>query len=71
MGSDGIHPRVWRQLLETLTKTLSIICLQSLITVEVPVDCNTTNVTPIYKKGGKEDLGSYEPDFGARRGYGK
>jgi len=61
MGPDGIHPRVLRELAEVLTKPLSIICQQSWLTGEVPVDWRLTNVTPIYKKGWEEDPGIYRP----------
>ncbi|PKU39375.1 rna-directed dna polymerase from mobile element jockey- hypothetical protein [Limosa lapponica baueri] len=61
MGSDGIHPRVLRELVEVLTKPLSIIYQQSWLTEEVLVDWKLTNVTPIYKKGRKEDPGNYRP----------
>ncbi|KAK4826867.1 hypothetical protein QYF61_011986 [Mycteria americana] len=42
-----------------LTKTLPIIYQQSWLTGEVPVDWRLANVTPIYKKGWKEDPGNY------------
>ncbi|KAK4806969.1 hypothetical protein QYF61_027336 [Mycteria americana] len=58
MGPDGIHPRLLKEL---LTKPLSIICQQSWLTGEVPVDWRLANVTHIYKKGRKEDLGNYRP----------
>ena len=61
MGPDGIHPRVLRELAEVLTKPLSIIYQQSWLTGEVPVDWRLANVTPIYKKGWKEDPGNYRP----------
>ncbi|GAB0177573.1 mitochondrial enolase superfamily member 1 [Grus japonensis] len=61
MGPDGIHPRVLRELVEVLTKPLSIIYQQSWLTGEVPVDWRLANVMPIYKKGRKEDLGNYKP----------
>ncbi|KAK4816533.1 hypothetical protein QYF61_017734 [Mycteria americana] len=59
MGPDEIHPRVEKELAEVLTKPLSI--QQSWLTGEVPVDWRLANVTPIYKKGRKEDLGNYRP----------
>ncbi|KFQ23857.1 LINE-1 reverse transcriptase, partial [Mesitornis unicolor] len=59
MGPDGIHPSVLRELAEELTKPLSIIYQQSWLTGEVPVDWRLANVTPIYKKGRKEDPGNY------------
>ncbi|KFO93031.1 hypothetical protein N320_12269, partial [Buceros rhinoceros silvestris] len=60
MGPDGIHPRVLKELTEVLTKPLSIIYQQSWLTGEV--GWTSTNVTPIYKKGQKEDPGNYRPD---------
>ncbi|GAB0176192.1 mitochondrial enolase superfamily member 1 [Grus japonensis] len=61
VGLDGIHPRVLRQLVEVLTKPISIIYQQSWLTGEVPVDCRIADVTPIHKKGQKEDPGNYRP----------
>ncbi|KAK4807856.1 hypothetical protein QYF61_007762 [Mycteria americana] len=61
MGPDGIHPRVRRELAAVLTKPLSILYQQSWLTGEVPVDWRLANVTPIYKKGQKEDPGNYRP----------
>jgi len=57
----GIHPRVLREMVEVLTKSLSIIYLQSWLTGEVPVDWRLADVVPIYRKGWKEDLGAYRP----------
>ena len=42
-----------------LTKPHSIIYQQSWLIREVPVDWKTANVTPIYKKGQKEEPGNY------------
>ncbi|KAF1512578.1 hypothetical protein FQV20_0000633, partial [Eudyptula albosignata] len=61
MGPDGIHPRVLRELAEELAKPLSIIYQQSWLTGEVPDDWRLANVTPIYRKGRKEDPGNYRP----------
>ncbi|KFV53314.1 hypothetical protein N328_02290, partial [Gavia stellata] len=61
MGPDGIHARVLTELAEVLTKPLSIIYQQSWLTWEVPVDWRLANVTPIFKKGWKEDPGNYRP----------
>ncbi|RMC14898.1 hypothetical protein DUI87_07075 [Hirundo rustica rustica] len=44
---------------EELTKPLSTVYLQSWLNGEVSVDWKAVNVTPTYKKGRKEDLGSY------------
>ncbi|RMC17989.1 hypothetical protein DUI87_04865 [Hirundo rustica rustica] len=61
MGPDGIHPRVMRELEDELAKPLSIIYQESRLTGEVPGDWKLANVTPIYKKGRKEDPGNYRP----------
>ncbi|KAK0674931.1 LIN1 transcriptase, partial [Pygoscelis papua] len=61
MGPDGIHLIVLRELAEELAKPLSIIYQQSWLTGEVPDDWRLANVTPIYKKGWKEDPGNYRP----------
>ncbi|PKU42336.1 rna-directed dna polymerase from mobile element jockey-like [Limosa lapponica baueri] len=61
MGPDGMHPRVLRELAGELTKPLSIIYQQSWSTGELPDDWRVANVTPIYKKGQKEDQGNYRP----------
>ncbi|KAK4826568.1 LOW QUALITY PROTEIN: hypothetical protein QYF61_010203 [Mycteria americana] len=61
MGPDGVHPRVLRELAEMLTEPLLILCQQSWLTGEVPVDWRLANVMPIYKKGWKEDPGNCRP----------
>ncbi|RMC14886.1 hypothetical protein DUI87_07063 [Hirundo rustica rustica] len=57
MGSDGIHLRVMRE----PAKPLSIIYHQSWLTGEPLDDWKLANVTPIHKKGAKEDPGNYRP----------
>ncbi|NXM07615.1 PO22 protein, partial [Tyrannus savana] len=61
MGPDGIHPRVMRELVKELAKLLSIIYQQSWLSGEVPDDWELVNVTPIHKKGCKEDPGNSRP----------
>ena len=59
MGPDGLHPRVLRELAGVVAKTLSIIFQLSWLTADVPVDWRLANVTPIFKKGRKDDPDSY------------
>ena len=61
MGPDEIHLRVLRELAEVIAEPLSIIYQRSLLTGEVPEDWRLANVTPIYKKGCREDPGNYRP----------
>ena len=61
MGPDGLHPRVLRELADVVAKPLSIILQQSWLTGDVPEDWRLANVTPIFKKGQKDDPGSYRP----------
>ena len=60
-GSDGIHPRVLRELADVNVKLLSIISQWSWSTREVPVEWRLSNMTPIYEKDRKEDPGNYRP----------
>ena len=61
MGPDGLHPRVLRELADVVAKPLFIILWQSWLTGDVLVDWRLANVTPIIKKGWKDDPGSYKP----------
>jgi len=61
MGPDGIHPRGLKELAEEPAKPLSIIYQQSWLTGEGPDGWRIASVTPIYKKGQKENPGNYRP----------
>ena len=50
-----------RELAEEIAEPLSIIYQRSLLMGEVPEEWRLANVTPIYKKGCREDLGNYRP----------
>jgi len=73
MGPDGIHQRVLRELAKELAKPLSISYQQSWLRREVPDGWRFAGVTPIYKKGWKEDYQeprACQPDLGAEQDYG-
>ena len=61
MGLDGLHPRVLRELAGVIAEPLSAIYQRSWLSGEVPEDWRLVDVTPIYKKGRKEDPGNYSP----------
>ncbi|GAB0205958.1 mitochondrial enolase superfamily member 1 [Grus japonensis] len=61
MGPDGMHPQVLRELADVIARPLSIIFERSWRTGEVPEEWRKANVTPVFRKGKKEDPGNYRP----------
>ena len=59
MGPHGLHPRVLKELAEVVAEPFSIIFGKSWLSGKVPDDWRKGHVTPIYKKGSKEEPGNW------------
>ena len=60
-GPDDIHPAVLKNCAEIISLPLTLIYEKSLQEGKLPTDWKKANVTPIYKKGSKNDAGNYRP----------
>lgn len=59
MGPAGMHPRVLRELADTIIRQLTIIFERSWQSGKVPEDWKKSNIAPVFKKRKKEDPGNY------------
>ncbi len=57
-GPDNMHPRVLREVAEQVSEITDIFN-SSLESGQVPEDWRVANVTPLFKKGSREELGNY------------
>ncbi|KFW71215.1 hypothetical protein AS28_13276, partial [Pygoscelis adeliae] len=61
MGPNEIHPRVLKEQVDEVAKPLSIVFEKLWQSGEVPTDWKRGNITPVFRKGKKEDPGNYRP----------
>ncbi|XP_069662688.1 RAD51-associated protein 2 [Haliaeetus albicilla] len=59
MGPNEMHPQALRELADEAAKPLCIIFENSWQSGEVPTDWKRRNITPIFKRGKKEDPGNH------------
>ena len=60
-GPDRLHPQVLRACAESLVDPLLILFNQSLQLGQVPSSRKQGNITPIFKKGKRTQVGNYRP----------
>ena len=54
-----MHPRVLKEMAGEIANALVVIYQNSLESGVVPADWKTPNVTPLFKKGGRQKAGNY------------
>ena len=60
-GPDKIHPHVLKETATSISLPLSMIFKESLRVGETPDDWRKANITPIFKKGSRNDPANYRP----------
>ena len=60
-GPDGFHPQLLKELAEEISEPLSNIFQKSLSEGTLPTDWKEAQITPLFKKGSKQDPGNYRP----------
>ena len=60
-GSDGIPPRLLKEMVYQMAPLLTYFFQLSLDQGQLPQDWKSANITPIYKKGNRTDPANYRP----------
>ena len=61
VGSDGLSPRLLKNIKDMIIEPLFLLFNQSMQAGEVPEDWHLAYVSPIYKKGSRDYAGNYRP----------
>jgi len=61
MGPDNLHPRLLKEISKEISCPLALLFNKSLSSGVLPEDWKIANVTAIFKKGSKSDVGNYRP----------
>ena len=60
-GADDLSPRLLKVISEEIAHPVAVLFSQSMHEGDVPLDWKTANVTPIYKKGSRNQPVNYRP----------
>jgi len=60
-GPDGIHPRLLHETRNEIVNPLKLIFECSFKTKKLPLDWRVANISAIFKKGKKSEVGNYRP----------
>jgi hypothetical protein len=60
-GNDGLIPQFLKNIMDEISEPLAVIFNHSLKEGMVPDDWKIANVTPIFKKGSRQDPSNYRP----------
>ena len=60
-GPDGFHPQLLKELANELAEPLATIFAKSLNEGVLPTDWKEAQITPLFKKGNKQEPGNYRP----------
>jgi len=59
VGPNMIHPRIFYEIAEQIAYPLKLIFETSFRENKLPIEWKYSNITPIYKKGSRSDVGNY------------
>ena len=60
-GPDEIHPRMLKELIDHIVEPIALIMNKTLEKGTLPEDWKKAHISPIYKKGARDDAANYRP----------